>query len=205
MKHLTMICLSCCVLLAATSAFAAPTVLGPTGLLATPNTDTVGTANIQLGGWYVNDFANTATVNFGPLPMLEVTGSWVDPQVGTSEEIFSAKWRFKEDSFTKPSVAVGIIDITDRFDLTPYVVVQKGFHVGGNGLTVSAGYANSTMMLDGFFAGADLQLGGKYHVLAEYDSDDINAGVRVPISDRIEVTGGVVQDEFAASAMYRIR
>jgi len=205
MKCLTMICLSCCVLLAATSAFAAPTVFGPTGLLMTPNTDTVGEANIQLGGWYVNDFANSATVGVGPLSTLEVTGTWVDPRGGSSELLFSAKWRLKDDTFTKPSVAVGVVDITDRFDFTPYIVVQKGFHVSGNGLTVSAGYADSNAAVDGFFAGADLKINDKYHALVEYDSDDINCGVRVPINDRIDVAVGMIQDEFAASAMYRIR
>lgn len=184
---------------------AAPTLLGPTGLLITPSADTIGTAGVQVGGWLTDDVANSASVNVGIGPGLEVTGAWVDPDGGDDEGILSAKWRFRQSSLTSPAVAVGVIDLTDQFDLTPYILVQKGFDVGGNGITALAGYAHSDSLLDGLFAGAEMTISERYKVMVEYDGDDLNAGVRFPVKDKLDITAGIVRDGFAVSAAYRIR
>lgn len=183
---------------------AAPTLLGPTGLLVAPSADTVEMARAQLGGWLADDVANSASLNAGIGPGLEVTGAWVDPDGGDGEGILSAKWRFRQSSLTSPAVAVGIIDVTDQFDLTPYILVQKGFDVGGNGLTALVGYAHSDSLLDGLFAGAEMTVDERYKVMVEYDGDDLNAGVRFPFKDKLDITAGVVRDGLAVSAAFRI-
>jgi len=186
-------------------AAASPSLFGPTGLLLTPTADTPGPMEVQLGGWFANDLANSISATSGEGSGLEATAGWVDLDDEGSEEVFSTKWRFRQDSLTQPSFAVGLIDITDQFDMTPYVVVQKGFHLGGNGVMATAGYAQPGTLLNGFFAGAELTLGGKYRALAEYDGDDVNAGVRFPLSKRIEITAGMIRDDFAASAMINLK
>ncbi|MGQ9731871.1 MAG: hypothetical protein ACUVX8_11455 [Candidatus Zipacnadales bacterium] len=186
-------------------ALASPTVWGPTGLLLTPTADVPGTVKAQLGAWFVDDVANSVALDVGIGSGLEATGAWVDPDGGDSEPVLSAKWRFRQDSLTRPAIAVGIMDIGDRFDVTPYIVVQKDFEVRGYGLATSVGVAAPNSLLDGFFAGAAMKVGGKYRIMAEYDGDDINAGVRFPWRDRIEITAGLVRDGFAASATFKIR
>jgi hypothetical protein len=183
-------------LLAATLPVAAsPTLFGPTGLLVTPTADTPGTAKIDLGGWYADDVAKTASLNAGIGAGLEVNG----------EGILSAKWRFRQDNLVQPAVAVGVMDLTDEFEITPYVVVQKDFKLAGYGVTAHAGYARPDSLLDGFFGGAEATFASKYKVMAEYDGDDLNAGVRFPATDRLEITAGKVKDGFAVGAMFTIR
>ncbi len=183
---------------------AAPTLLGPTGLLIAPSADTVETARAQLGGWLADDVANSVSLNAGIGPGLEVTGAWVDPDHGDGEGILSAKWRFRQSSLASPAVAVGVIDVADQLDLTPYIVVQKGFEVGGNGITALVGYANSDSLLDGVFAGAEMTINERYKVMVEYDGDDLNAGVRFPYKEKLDITAGVVRDGLAVSAAFRI-
>jgi len=191
--------------LAALPTAASPTIFGPTGLLLTPSADTPGMTDVQLGGWYANDIADSVALTAGEGAGFESTAAWVDLKGMGSEEVFSGKWRLRNTSFTQPALAVGLIDITNQLDRTPYVVLQKGFHLGGNGLMATAGYAEPNTLLDGFFAGAELTLSDKYKALAEYDGDDVNAGLRFPLGKRIEITAGMVHDDFAASATLKLK
>jgi hypothetical protein len=186
-------------------AAASPTVLGPTGLLATPNADTEGLANMQLGGWYVSNGGESVSLSAGAGLGGEANATWFNPKSGGDQLLFSGKWRFHQSSLAQPAIAIGLIDATDQIELTPYVVVQKGFGLAGYGVTASAGYAKPNSLLDGFFGGADVKLADKFHLLGEYDGNDLNAGVRLPLSDHVEITAGIISDEFAASAMFRLR
>jgi hypothetical protein len=191
--------------LSALPAAASPTVLGPTGLLTTPNAGTEGMAEVQLGGWWVQDGGESVSLSGGAGMNGEANISWFNPDGGGDEILFSSKWRFKQNNVTQPAIAIGLIDVTDRIELTPYIVAQKGFDLAGFGVTASAGYAKPNSLLDGFFGGADVKLADKLHLLGEWDGNDFNAGVRVPFTDDIEVTAGMIRDEFAASAMYRLK
>ncbi|MBM3498423.1 MAG: YjbH domain-containing protein [Armatimonadetes bacterium] len=204
-KMTALVLMSAALALCCLSAHASPTALGPTGLLTTPTADVEDMANVQLGGWWVSDWGESASLTGGAGMNGEANISWINPETGGDEVIFSSKWRFRQNNLTQPAVAVGIIDFTDRMELTPYIVVQKGFDLAGFGVTASAGYAKPNSLLDGFFGGADVKLADKLHLLGEWDGNDLNAGVRFPFKDRFEFTAGMVKDEFAASAMYRIR
>jgi hypothetical protein len=210
MRHLktTALLVTCAALVAVLSALpaaASPTVLGPSGLLTTPNADTEGMADLLFSGWYVADGGQSATLTGGAGDGGEANITWVNPDAGGDELIFSSKWRFRHTSATQPAIAIGIIDVTDRMELTPYIVVQKGFDLAGFGVTASAGYAKPDSLLDGFFGGADVTLADRLHLLGEYDGNDVNAGVRLPLGDDLEITAGMIRDDFAASAMWRIR
>ena len=197
----------CCVTALALGSlgYASPSIFGPNGLLLTPSADTPGMADVQLGTWWAGDLANSVSLTSGESSGFESTAAWVDLKGQGSEEVFSGKWRFRNNSFTQPAFAVGLIDITNQLDRTPYVVVQKGFHLAGNGLMAMVGYAQPDTLLDGLFAGAEVTLGDKYKAIAEYDGDGVNGGVRFPLSDHIEITAGMVKDEFAASAMFKLK
>jgi len=161
--------------------------------------------DLQLGGWWVQDGGESVSLTGGGGFNGEGNITWLNPEAGGDEILFSSKWRFRQSNVTQPAIAIGLIDVTDRIDLTPYIVVQKGFDFAGFGVTASAGYAKPDSLLDGFFGGADVKLADKLHLLGEYDGNDVNAGVRLPLGDDLEVTAGMISDEFAASAMYRIR
>ncbi|MBM3473112.1 MAG: hypothetical protein FJX75_07600 [Armatimonadetes bacterium] len=197
----------CCVtaLALASLGFASPSIFGPNGLLLTPTADTPGMADVQLGAWWAGDLANSVALTSGEGSGFESTAAWVDLNGAGSEEVFSGKWRFRNNSFTQPAFAVGLIDITNQLDRTPYVVVQKGFHLSGNGLMAMVGYAQPDSLLDGFFAGGELTLADKYKAIAEYDGDDVNGAIRFSLGKHIEITAGMVKDEFAASAMFKLK
>jgi len=207
MHSRTTLTILCCVaaLASAGLAHASPSIFGPNGLLLTPTADTPGVADVQLGAWWAGDLANSVALTSGEGSGFESTAAWVDLEGGGSEEVFSGKWRFSKSGLAKPALAVGLIDITNQLDRTPYVVLQKGFDLSGNGLMATVGYAQPDTLLNGIFAGAQLKLGDKYSALAEYDGDDINGAIRFSLSDHIELTAGMVKDDFAASAMFRLK
>jgi len=199
------VCATVAVALWALPAAASPSLFGPTGLLATPNADTEGLADMHLGGWYVSDGGESVSLSAGAGAGGEGNATWFNPETGDDEFIFSGKWRFRQNSLTRPAIAVGLIDATDEIELTPYIVLQKQLGLAGYGVTASVGYAKPDSLLDGFFGGADVKLADKFHLLGEWDGNDVNAGVRLPLSDRLQITAGMVSDEFAAGAMFRLR
>jgi hypothetical protein len=55
---------------------------------------------------------------------------------------------------------------------------------------------------DGLFGGVSVVVGGKADVMAEYDGEDFNLGVRWPVLPKVSLTAGTLRsfDDFALEA-----
>jgi hypothetical protein len=88
-----------------------------------------------------------------------------------------------------PAIAVGFQDISGgaAFFESSYVVASKSFFGRLRG-TVGVGAGPDT--LEGVFAGAELALNRFITLMGEYDTDDINAGIRLfPLPKQFEAYG----------------
>jgi hypothetical protein len=122
--------------LAVTPAFAAPGILsgndatpnfvGSTGLLETPNADTVGDKGFSVFAGFNPDY-NTYGVLFGPFDRLEVGVSFFDIDSGDDGFAVNAKFGLLKESTFIPGVAVGVVDAFDEINQghSWYVVASK--------------------------------------------------------------------------------
>jgi hypothetical protein len=189
-------------------AWAGPSLVGPTGLLLVPTADVLGMSQWNAGGsavWRDNDADVTVLyANVGLLPRLEVGFSHEDVRGAETETVVNAKYHVLGLP-AQVSVAVGGMDLTDQIDRSAYAVASHDLGAGilnPRGLLtnprVHAGVGSGRF--DDIFAGFSVTVSDRAHVLAEYDGDDVNLGVRWPVLEKVEVTAALVNgiDDFAA-------
>ena len=179
-------------------ASASPSVFGPTGLVSIPTAEVVGMMHWSAGITAVErDHSNDLTLicgNFGITPSLELGVTREKPEGHSAETLLNAKYRVLQPILGGTSLSIGAIDATDQLDSTPYVVLS---HDIGAGYLFKEGELTSPQihigvgggMLDGIFAGVSATVSDTVSLMAEYDSEDINIGVRFPLAPKLE--GGV--------------
>ena len=184
-------------------AWASPSMAGPTGLLFMPTADTLGMAEFNAGASAVwvdgGDDATLLYANIGIIPKLEIGFSREDVERSSAETILNAKFHFLGGLPGQIDISVGVMDITDQIDRSGYAVVS---HELGGGIFEAKGRVSQprihggigTGRLDDLFGGISINVGETAVLLAEYDGDQVHAGVRWPILSTAEVTLALVND-----------
>jgi len=179
------------------AANAAPSLLGPTGLILTPTADTLGVTEFDLGisGIRSDDNGNETVVygNAGLLPGLEVGLSHDRFEHEGSQTLVNAKLRLFRPPLGRFTLSAGMIDITDQIDRTSYVVLS---HAIGAGVITRVGPVTLPQVhigvgngrLDRVFGGVSTVVGRRVEVMVEYDGTHVNVGARVPLALRFAAT-----------------
>ena len=194
------LCLACSVLFLATfccAAHAAPSLLGPTGLILTPTADILGMTEFDIGvsGIRSDDNGNETVVygNAGVLPELEVGLSQDRLEHEDSQTLVNAKLRLFQPPLGRFTLSAGMIDMTDQINRTSYVVLS---HAIGAGVITRVGPVTLPQVhigigngrLDRVFGGVSTVVGRRVEVMAEYDGNHVNVGARVPLALKFSAT-----------------
>jgi len=189
------------------SAWADPSLVGPTGLLRIPTADTLGMLQWNAGATQVwagsGPDESYVYANIGLLPKLEIGATRLEFEDSEAETILNAKYRFLGLP-GQITLAAGIIDITDQIDQSAYAVVS---HELGAGLVSPQGQFTMPVLhvgigsgsFDGLFGGLSVTVGGKADVMAEYDGQEFNFGARFPLIPKVSVTAATLDglDDFS--------
>ena len=195
-----------------TMAVSAPSLLGPTGLLFTPTSETLKTGQANASISIVNDADEAAYgFNVGVSNNLEVgfTRLW------SNDTIINAKYNLTREDAKKVGVSLGVIDVTDQLNSTFYVVGSKGLEVSDLygidnfrvNLGISSGDSDAGVPLDGLFGGISFTVAKSVTLMLEGDGDSLNFGARAKLGRNFDVTAGVVGDnsDLAVGASYTIQ
>jgi hypothetical protein len=202
-RSILQVSLICVFLLVTATAFAGPSFRGYSGLVYIPTADSLDMGEYNLG-WFTVDVDEgidhtLAAANIGLLAGFEVGVAREKPESGDAEVLLNGKLRFQSESFTHPEVAIGISDLTDEIDATPYLVVSKSFRppaqilhreVFNPRLHVGIGGGR----LDGLFLGASVGIGHTATLMAEHDGEHFNAGLRFSVGNMIQIHGAALND-----------
>ena len=175
---------------------AAPAYLGYTGLMMTPTADTLKTGGIDFGAVFLNnDNSNTTfwSANVGLLDSLEVGAAMVSPEHGDSHGIINAKFGLLKENTAMPALAIGVSDLTDQLDSTPYVVVSKSLPLKGQSVwapRLHAGVGGGR--LNGVFAGLSVKATDRIQLMVEYDTNDVNFGLQFAAAKGLRLHAGLV-------------
>jgi hypothetical protein len=187
-------------------AWGSPSLLGPTGLLRVPTADTLGALQWNVGAsniWAAGGPDESSIyANVGLLPRLEVGASRNEFEDLESETLLNAKYAFLKLP-GEVSLAGGVIDLTDQIDQSAYVVVT---HTLGAGVISPHGQFTMPQLhvgagggrFDGLFGGVSVLVGTKADVMAEYDGENFNLGVSLPLMPKVELTAATIDtfDDF---------
>ncbi len=193
------------------SAWASASLLGPTGLILTPTAESLGTAQFNLGAsafFFEGADENAIYGNAGLISGLEVGATRVKVEDVDAETLLNAKLRLPQPLPVGLSLAVGVIDITDQVDSTPYLVAS---HTIGAGLIPPVGPLSNPQVhlgiasgiIDGLFGGVSVNY-DRTQLMAEYDGDNVNFGARFPLLDKLELQAAALDgfDDFAVGLTF---
>jgi hypothetical protein len=239
MKKFAILLVLAAILLGSASVlYAAASIYGQSGLIETPDDQIVGDKTIAPMVNRIFDLkTDGATKGFdvttfggaiGILPNLEVSAVALDinaPDTNT-QALLNAKYRVLAESVNRPSVTVGVMDITQRLDhmtggeingMSSFVVLGKNISNIAEGVSgkvsqpVRATVGLGTGIYKGAFAGLDMSLAPKFSVAVEYlakgirDETTFNGMVRFKPIDALSIDAGVIGfKDFYAGASYNL-
>jgi len=160
---------------------ATPNLLGPTGCIVTPTTEIGGRSYGAGVHWVADTFTTIAKASFAPIDQLEIGLSWIDyddhystlnPRIA-----FNAKYRICKEGKKTPAVAVGVWDIADQIEITPYAVISKTFGTQVP-VIINLGGAVGDNIMKGFFANMTIRLLPEVDAMVEWDTAEVNFGMR---------------------------
>ncbi len=178
---------------------AIPSFRGYTGLMVVPTADALGKGDWNAGFFYENvsnETINDVVVNYGIAQGFELG---IDRFRLTDEDdhqtLLNAKYRFVPETMNHPAIAAGIADITDDIETTVYAVASKTL---GCKVRVWRGETLSPRIHVGFgggrlnslFAGVSFFVGNRVEVVGEWDSKDVNAGIRWRVTPEFTIHAG---------------
>lgn len=184
-----------CVLAVAVSA--APSFIGPTGLLLVPTADTLNEKQFAISYFNFEEHeADTYGANYGVLPGLEVGFT----HLSNDETTINFKYAFEPEQFAGTRVGLGVLDLTDETNTVLYAVATRDIsldvpkELSNFKLTfgLAGGDSAEALPLNGFFGGLSFEVGSKLTVLVEHDGEEINIGARFPLGKGFIVQGGMV-------------
>jgi hypothetical protein len=166
------------------------TLYGPTGLLKIPTAFTVREDYWRFGATFAKGLRGP-TINYGPVSYIEVGGAYLDTDDGDDEAIGNAKLLILPRNIPWLSIGVGVIDVADSVDQTFYVVgsadlipppVESPTDATAVGLRVHLGVGNG-LFQEKVFGGGELIFSDNFSIVGEWDSENVNAGIRYKYRD----------------------
>jgi hypothetical protein len=177
--------------------WAEPSLVGPTGLVTVPTAGVLGMGQWNVGATGVRvDEGEDESIfygNVGLLPRLELGFARDKLQGSEAETLLSGKVQLLGPLPGRITLSAGMIDITDQIDRSGYVVAS---HTLGAGVLTPRGQFSAPQVhlgvgsggLDGLFGGLSVTVNGRTDVMAEYDGEDVNVGVRWPVVSNVGVS-----------------
>lgn len=174
--------------LTATAAYAAPSSVGPTGLLNMPTTDTVSAGRSEVMLAYDRLSVGDTKISVAPIVNLEygfgkgeIGVSYFNVRGNASVKAFNAKYLLAPESAKSPAIAAGVIYLngnTSETDL--YVVTSYRFGKSDNiratgGLLYQRPNSTSTNHFTGM-VGVEVGNPQKTSLGIDYIADDVAAG-----------------------------
>lgn len=176
-----------------------PGFRGYTGLFFVPTADALMQGEWSLGVFSENvadGEINSYTGMYGILDNLEIGFDRYkaddDADAGT---MLNAKFGFYRTCPERFGLAAGIIDITDDFETTVYLVgsaslIERPAVWHGEVLAPRIHLGFGAGRLDSLFGGFSTWLGNRIQVLAEWDSETVNAGAKWRVTPEVTIHAG---------------
>lgn len=170
-----------------TASFASPGFRGYTGLVIIPTASVLDVGEYDFG-FMIEDkgisHLNDIFMTYSPKQNLEVGVNAYQPaSSGNRKAVFNAKYLLAAETEEAASVAVGVIDLTDAIEISPYAVATKSIirraKLFGHSTVSLRGHAGFGFGdIDALFVGLSAYAGNRVMLSIEYDSKNVNLGFR---------------------------
>jgi len=220
-RSIILACLIAATVLFALSAraVALPSYLGPSGLIFTPDGKTNGLSGLSFSAhWFdlsgalkkygIDGGTSVYAASYSPIQALELGVSNLDSEASGRVTMLNGKFIVSNQSTLRPVAFVaGVIDALDQQEISPYVLVTRGFSLSGPlasnqiSLDVNAGYGGG-FFSDGLILGGELRLHPQFSVIGEGTKEYLNLGARFSSSGLSVDLGIIDMQDFATGVSY---
>lgn len=181
------------------------TLWGTTGLIYIPSAYTVGHKDFSFGAALSDDFS-TASVNYGFLQDIEFGVAYLNRSNNDNKVVGNAKIHIKPANFDQFELGIGVMDIAGAVEQTFYVVGSAVLIVpdiaadkGAIGLQVHGGVGTGYFS-EKPFAGAELFFPKGWTLVGEWDSKNVNMGIRYEHNEEFFIQIG----SYSKSAFFKM-
>lgn len=185
-------------------AMAAPSFLGTSGLILTPDDSVLGVSDFS-AGYHDLDWATVIGVNVGVAQNLELGIARLDSDGADEDTMLNAKYRLLAETATAPSVVIGVVD-SDFYGVVGKNLTPMATGITGEPVMPLRGFVGiGSGDYDGVFAGVDWAITQKAKIIAEYIAEDsvFNVGARLAITDSLTFDAAMIDgDDFAFGISY---
>jgi hypothetical protein len=175
-------------------ALAAPSFFGYTGLVGVPTAEALDKDDYNAAAFTLNfeegGDSSIYAANLGVADGLEIGFARFRPEEGEGETSLNAKYRFSPETGERPALAAGVVDFADEVDTTVYVVMSKSlvkrYEMSlGEIVSPQIHFGVGGGQFDGVFGGLSAALADRLMLTVEHDSEEINFGARLALSDEL--------------------
>ena len=179
------------------SVAAAPSLQGSTGLINTQSADVLQAGQLTLGFDRLRE-GSAQNIVMGIAPQLEMGATRIHYNAGVGDKmLFNAKYALLPEQVITPGISIGVEDALNQNKRTDYIAVSKtlpfGFrlHAGAGNGRYSGAFAGieKTISPGSFLTGPNIFPATT--LIAEYDGNAMNYGIRLAIIPGLKIEGGV--------------
>lgn len=187
-----------------------PNFVGATGLLLLPSAYVQERSAVSAFIYGSDNFITGGAVA-GVLDKLEIGGTVLDPDGGSTEFLLNGKFQLIREEGSTPAIAVGVVDVLDELGGDPswYVVASKYFTRAQTEQRFAVkghlGFGGGSLYDEEIFAGAELVLDQRWSGIAEYVNSDFNVGVRFAKEGFAATLALFDLDDFGGGVSYSFR
>lgn len=176
-----------------------PSYRGYTGLMVVPTADALGKGDWNAGFFFEDvssDTINDVVANYGVAQGFEVgINRFRVNDDSDHHTLLNAKYRFIPETIHSPAIAAGVADITNDIETTAYAVASKSLGCTlrtwrGEAITPRVHVGLGAGRLSGLFAGASAYISNRVQLTAEWDSNNVNVGIRLRVTPEFTVHAG---------------
>lgn len=193
--------LFCAVMVISLRLFAAPSLLGPTGLLFTPTADSLQSNSYNISAHLIERVDDPfLSFNYGLRDNVEIGFT----RIADAGTIINAKYTFYPETASNVGLACGVIDLTDERNIALYGVASKRFPLSNLAgldnfrahLGLSTGEeGNGFIPLCRIFGALSFDIAHTVTAMVEYDGNTTNYGLRAEVYPGVNATIGIAGND----------
>ena len=199
--------------------WADPSFLGTTGLIRVPSAEVLATRGYNLGFFWMklkdkDSKSHSYSFNYGLKGGIEVGGMTREKEEESNQVLLQAKYKVSEEIGNNPAISVGVIYDPDtkeaegrKDEISYYAIASQSLGWPRSWVKkykIRGHLGIGSQIFEGAFGGIEVSLNPQTNLIAEYDSQQFNFGLRFAISPGIIFKGVKVKEDYGLGVIVQV-
>jgi len=199
--------------------WADPSFLGTTGLIRVPSAEVLAPKGYNLGFFWMklkdkDSKSHSYSFNYGLKGGIEVGGMTLEQEEESNQVLLQVKYKVSEEIGNNPAISVGVIYDPDtkeaegrKDEISYYAIASQSLGWPRSWVKkykIRGHLGIGSQIFEGAFGGIEVSLNPQTNLIAEYDSQQFNFGLRFAISPGIIFKGVKVKEDYGLGVIVQV-